>query len=208
MAAKFGMEPPTMPIPMKVSNGPYLGAAAVAANGYALVLMLLPHGLVALSLGTVIFPQLARLHAAGDRAAFRETTLGAVRGVLFLALPAAALLGVLSAPIVRALFEPAGYAVRVARTAADGLAAWTSGTWGVALVDGALSADGNRRLIEALHPGPGQRVLVATAEPAVQRVARELGFGVLPRPFLPRDVVARAGDLLPVPAPDQGEVAR
>ena len=110
--------------------------------------------------------------------------------------------------IVRALFEPAGYAVRVARTAADGLTAWTSGTWGVALVDGALSADGNRRLIEALHPGPGQRVLVATAEPAVQRVARELGFGVLPRPFLPRDVVARAGDLLPVPAPDQGEVAR
>ena len=110
--------------------------------------------------------------------------------------------------IVRALFEPAGYAVRVARTAADGLAAWASGSWGLALVDGALSADGNRRLIEALHPGPGQRVLVATAEPAVQRVARELGFGVLPRPFLPRDVVARAGDLLPVPAPDQGEVAR
>jgi putative peptidoglycan lipid II flippase len=88
-----------------VSFASTLGAAAVAANAYALTLMLLPHGLVALSLGTVIFPQLARMHAAGDRAGFRETTLGAVRSVLFLALPAAALLGVLGPPVVRALFE-------------------------------------------------------------------------------------------------------
>ncbi len=110
--------------------------------------------------------------------------------------------------IVRALFEPAGYAVRVARTAAEGAAELSAGRWGVALVDGALSADGSRRLIDALEPGAGQRVLVATAEPAVQRRARERGFDVLPRPFLPRDVVAKAGDLLPVPAADQGEVAR
>ncbi len=54
--------------------------------------MMLPHGLIALSLGTVIFPQLARLHAAGDTAALRETALGAVRQVLFLALPASAIL--------------------------------------------------------------------------------------------------------------------
>lgn len=82
-----------------------LGTAAVAANGYALTLMLLPHGLVALSLGTVIFPQLARLHAAGDHAAFRTLMIGALRGVLFLALPAAALLAALAGPIVRVLFE-------------------------------------------------------------------------------------------------------
>ncbi|MBK9941082.1 MAG: murein biosynthesis integral membrane protein MurJ [Kouleothrix sp.] len=81
------------------------GAEAVAANGYALTLMLLPHGLIALSLGTVIFPQLARLHAAGNQAAFRATTLNALRSVLFLALPAAALLAALAAPIVRVLFE-------------------------------------------------------------------------------------------------------
>lgn len=81
------------------------GAAAVAANGYALTLMLLPHGLVALSLGTVVFPQLARLHASGNQAAFRETTLGALRSVLFLALPAAALLAALAVPVVRVLFE-------------------------------------------------------------------------------------------------------
>jgi putative peptidoglycan lipid II flippase len=82
-----------------------LGSGAVAANGYALQLMLLPHGLIALSLGTVIFPQLARAHAAGDQAALQATALGAVRQVLFLALPASALFGLLGGPLVRALFE-------------------------------------------------------------------------------------------------------
>ena len=82
-----------------------LGEGAVAANAAALQLMMLPHGLIALSLGTVIFPQLARHHATGDTIALRRVTLGALRQVLFLALPAAAILGWLGVPIVRALFE-------------------------------------------------------------------------------------------------------
>ncbi len=82
-----------------------LGEGAVAANAAALQLMMLPHGLIALSLGTVIFPQLARHHATGDMIALRRVSLGALRQVLFLALPAAAILGCLGLPIVRALFE-------------------------------------------------------------------------------------------------------
>jgi putative peptidoglycan lipid II flippase len=82
-----------------------LGSGAVAANGYALQLMLLPHGLIALSLGTVIFPQLARAYAAGDRLEVGRLAFGATRQVLFLALPAAVMIGLLGAPIVRALFE-------------------------------------------------------------------------------------------------------
>jgi putative peptidoglycan lipid II flippase len=82
-----------------------LGEGSVTANAAALQLMMLPHGLIALSLGTVIFPQLARLHAAGDLAALRRAALGALRQVLFLALPAAAILGWLALPVVRALFE-------------------------------------------------------------------------------------------------------
>ena len=35
MAAKFGMEPPTMPVPIKVSNGPYTGAVDTAAMSRA-----------------------------------------------------------------------------------------------------------------------------------------------------------------------------
>jgi putative peptidoglycan lipid II flippase len=82
-----------------------LGSGAVAANGYALQLMLLPHGLIALSLGTVMFPRLSRHYAAGDISALRAAALGGVRGVLFLALPAAALLGVLRLPVLRLLYQ-------------------------------------------------------------------------------------------------------
>ncbi|MDZ4718476.1 MAG: murein biosynthesis integral membrane protein MurJ [Roseiflexaceae bacterium] len=81
------------------------GPGAVAANGYALQLMLLPHGLLALSVGTVIFPQLARLNADGDHAGFREQAMRALRAVLFVAIPASAILGVLATPVVRLLFE-------------------------------------------------------------------------------------------------------
>jgi putative peptidoglycan lipid II flippase len=82
-----------------------LGTGAVAANGYALQLMLLPHGLIALSMGTVVFPRLARHFAAGELASLRAVALGAVRSVLFLALPAAAVLAVLGLPIVRLLYQ-------------------------------------------------------------------------------------------------------
>lgn len=82
-----------------------LGEGAVTANSAALQLMMLPHGLIALSLGTVIFPQLARFYAAGDTASLRETTLHAVRQIMFLALPCMAALAILSFPIIRLLFE-------------------------------------------------------------------------------------------------------
>src|SRR5262249_47342336 len=78
---------------------------AVAANGYAFQLMLLPHGLIALSMGTVMFPQLARYYAAGDMPALRATALGGVRSVLFLALPLAALLAILRLPVLRVLYQ-------------------------------------------------------------------------------------------------------
>ncbi|MBC8162970.1 MAG: murein biosynthesis integral membrane protein MurJ [Roseiflexaceae bacterium] len=81
------------------------GDGAVRANAIALQLMLLPHGLLALSLGTVIFPRLARAHGSGDQASFRQITIDAVRSVVFLALPASVILGVLAVPVVRLLFE-------------------------------------------------------------------------------------------------------
>jgi putative peptidoglycan lipid II flippase len=82
-----------------------LGSGAVAANGYALQLMLLPHGLIALSMGTVMFPQLARYYAAGDMPALRAVALGGLRSVLFLALPVAALLAIVRLPVLRLLYQ-------------------------------------------------------------------------------------------------------
>ena len=95
-----------------------LGNGAVAANGYALQLMLLPHGLIALSMGTVMFPQLARYYAAGDIPALRAAALGGVRSVLFLALPLGALLAILRLPVLRLLYQRGQFdAVSTALTA-------------------------------------------------------------------------------------------
>ena len=110
-----------------VSFATLLGSGAVAANGYALQLMMLPHGLIALSLGTVIFPRLARQHAAGDTAALRAVALGAVRNVLFLALPAAALLAVLRLPVLRALFQRGAFDATSTALTAEALAFYALG---------------------------------------------------------------------------------
>lgn len=104
-----------------------LGDGAVSANEVALQLMLLPHGVIALSLGTVMFPQLARYYAAGDMAALRARALGAVRSVLFLALPVAALLGALALPLLRALFQRGRFDGAAAALTADALMLYALG---------------------------------------------------------------------------------
>jgi putative peptidoglycan lipid II flippase len=63
------------------------GVGAVAAAGYAMQVMLLPHGLVGLSVGTVIFPRLARLAASGEQAQFGVEASHALQSVLAVALP-------------------------------------------------------------------------------------------------------------------------
>ena len=110
--------------------------------------------------------------------------------------------------VVRALFEPAGYVVEVARNGTEGATRLAEGSWSVVLLDGALSADGARRLAEEEVLLEGRRVLVATADPDYAARCRGRGLTTLPRPFLPRDLVAAAGDLLAAPATAQGEVAR
>ncbi len=81
------------------------GTGAVAASAAALQLMLLPHGLIALSLGTVLFPHLSRLFAAGEVGRLRSIFADAVGQIVFLTLPAALLLGLLATPVLRLLFQ-------------------------------------------------------------------------------------------------------
>lgn len=104
-----------------------LGAGAVAANGYAYTLMLLPHGLLALSLGTVMFPQLTRLHAAGQHELFRATAMQTVRQVLFVTLPAAAIMLALNAPIIRVLLERGQFSAESTALTAAALAFYLLG---------------------------------------------------------------------------------
>jgi two-component system NtrC family sensor kinase len=98
--------------------------------------------------------------------------------------------------VVRALFEPAGYTVQVARTGAEAMARLGARQWSVAILDGSMSADGRRLLVEEIAGVSGTQVLVTTADTNLAGRCRGMGVLVLPRPFLPRDLVAVAGSLL------------
>ncbi|MFQ3536142.1 MAG: murein biosynthesis integral membrane protein MurJ [Aggregatilineales bacterium] len=78
---------------------------SLAALSIAFTLMFVVLGVVAQSAGTAIFPTLSLYGAQGNTAQFRKTLVGALRGVLFVALPATGGLIVLAQPLVSALFE-------------------------------------------------------------------------------------------------------
>ncbi|MEY2846530.1 MAG: hypothetical protein RL076_2076 [Chloroflexota bacterium] len=81
------------------------GVGAVAASGYAMQLMLLPHGLVGLSIGTVMFPRLAQLFADGDDGAFAWTASRALQTVLAVTVPTSIVMWYAAPLIVRLLFQ-------------------------------------------------------------------------------------------------------
>lgn len=81
------------------------GAGVVAATGYAMQIMLLPHGLVGLSVGTVIFPRLARLAAQGEDSQFGDEASLALQSVLAVALPASVILWYAPELIVLVLYQ-------------------------------------------------------------------------------------------------------
>jgi len=82
-----------------------LGTGAVAALDYAWRVMLLPQGVFAQSIATAAFPTFADLAARGQTDAMRDALAATLRAIFFVAIPAAAGLLVLRAPLVQALFE-------------------------------------------------------------------------------------------------------
>ncbi len=82
-----------------------LPAGRIAALSYAFRLMLLPHGIVALSLATAVFPTFSEQMARRDLDDFRATFSQVLRATLFLTVPAAVGLFVLGAPLIALLFQ-------------------------------------------------------------------------------------------------------
>jgi len=82
-----------------------LGAGALSALNYAWLLMLLPQGIIAQGIATVVFPTFSAQTAAGQIDAFRHTFERALRVVAFLVAPSAALLFVLRRPTISILLE-------------------------------------------------------------------------------------------------------
>ena len=66
--------------------------------------MELPIGIVAVTIATVLLPNLSRLNSTGDMAAFDRTVDWGVRTCLLFGVPAAAALYVLSLPLMATVF--------------------------------------------------------------------------------------------------------
>lgn len=82
-----------------------IGSGYVSGFNYAWALLMLPHGVLALSISTVAFPSLAALFGRGDREGFARLLDRTMRPLLFLSLPASAGLLVAGRPIVMMIFE-------------------------------------------------------------------------------------------------------
>jgi putative peptidoglycan lipid II flippase len=78
---------------------------APAAIDKAFRIYMLPQGVFAVALATVVFPTLSRLVARDDHPGLRETLAHGTRQMLFLLVPATAALLVLSDPITQILYQ-------------------------------------------------------------------------------------------------------
>ncbi len=65
----------------------------------------LPQGIFSVAIATVLFPTLARFAARGDRVGLRSTMANGMRQIVFVLVPAAAAVLVLSHPMVRLVYQ-------------------------------------------------------------------------------------------------------
>ena len=100
---------------------------APAAIDKAFRLYMLPQGLFAVAIATVLFPSLARLAARGDIDGFRHTTAVGIRQIAFLLVPAAAVTAVLAEPITRLVYQRGAFEPAETRVVAGALAGFTAG---------------------------------------------------------------------------------
>jgi len=94
---------------------------------YANRLFQFPLAMLGISMGTVVFPTLAELHARKEHGEARKTATGALDLMLFLALPAAVGLAIMAGPVIRLLFEHGAFGAAKTATIAPILACYAFG---------------------------------------------------------------------------------
>lgn len=107
----------------------------VSALNYAWQLLMLPHGVIALSISTVIFPTLAALYGQGKDEDFRRTLDRALRPLLFLSIPAGVGLLMLREPLVAFIYQRGSFGSRSTELVATPLAWFAIGLLGYALTE-------------------------------------------------------------------------
>ncbi len=112
-----------------------LGEERLAALRYGYQLMQLPHGLLAISVSTVIFPLLSRLFVNKQFAEMKTTLGDALRPLFFLTLPASVALAILAKPIVQVLYQRANFGAESTALVAGTVPFFAAGLMSLALVE-------------------------------------------------------------------------
>lgn len=112
-----------------------LGEGSISALSYAQHLVLLPHGILAMSLSTVIFPRMARAYATGNVDELRRTLANGLGPLMFLTLPAAICLLIYRESIVQLVLEYGSFSAESARLVASAVGFFAIGLLARALIE-------------------------------------------------------------------------
>ncbi len=110
-------------------------SGSLAALTYAFTLMFFALGVIGQSVGAAVFPTLSALAAANDFDGFNDRLARALRGVLFLALPATVTLIVMGKPLVEVLYQRGEWTAQDTAATAWALAFYATGIAGFALLE-------------------------------------------------------------------------
>ncbi len=111
------------------------GSGVISSFNFAWQLLMLPHGVVALSISTVVFPSLSRLYEQGNSFEFKRTFSRALRPLIFLSLPAAIILFTFRTSIVQVLLEYGEFDANDVRVTANALAFFAVGLLAYAVAE-------------------------------------------------------------------------
>lgn len=117
-----------------------LGTSMVGSLNYAFQLFMVPYGVLALSLSTVIFPRLARQYEMGSISEMKETLGRALAPLVFLSLPAAVGLLCFRTSIVQVLFQIGSFDEESTEMVASALAYFALGLLGFAITEAVTRA--------------------------------------------------------------------
>lgn len=112
-----------------------LGPGAPSSLNYAFQLMQLPHGLLAISVSTVIFPLMSRLFVNRQFAELKMTFGDALRPLFFLTLPASVALMILAKPIAQIVYQRGDFGPGSTALVAEALPYFAAGLVSLALVE-------------------------------------------------------------------------
>ena len=101
--------------------GSLVSEQAPAAIDKAFRIYQLPQGIFSVAIATVLFPTLARFASAGELDDLRKTMANGMRQILFVLVPAAAAILVLSEPMIRLVYERGEFGARETEVVATAL---------------------------------------------------------------------------------------